>query len=643
MCGIAGIIDFAGRPIGEDLLEAMARSLRHRGPDDAGIWRHQEDGFSAGLAHARLAVIDPTPQGHQPMLDRTGRWAITYNGELYNYRALAARLPQPLRTACDTEVALEACAAWGASALAAFDGMWAMAVVNPYDRRGHLSRDPMGIKPLFYAFHDRRLVFGSELAALRQVADLPWDIDEQALACYLRLGWIPHPLTIYRQVRKLAPGHLLTFDAAGPAEPTRFFRLPEPADPPPAYLDACELVRSAVERAVESQRVADVPLGAFLSGGLDSSVVVACLARACGRPVRTFSIGYPEHDRYDETGYARMVARHLGTEHQEIRLSFGDVLAAVEPTLDRLGEPFGDSSILPTALVSRHTRAAVTVALSGDGGDELFGGYWKYAGHAWLQRYRRLPAAVRKGFLEPLLRRLPDARSTRLLDRVRQARKLMLGDLEDPLESHLAWTLLTSEDQAAGLLGAQAARLSGQAVRAMYREAPAGWGRRGPAGALEAILLADLAVGLPADMLHKVDAASMAHSLEVRVPLLQRDLVGLVTGLPIDYRIRGVLGKRILRDAFADVLPGPVRFRPKMGFEVPVGEFLRSELADMYRDLVNRPALEDLGLCPEAAQGLFEEHLSRRRDHSGLLWSLLVLARWKRVHRHAGGVSPSKV
>ncbi len=636
MCGIAGIIDFAGRPIAEDLLEAMARSLRHRGPDDRGTWHYHDDGFSAGLAHTRLAVIDPSPQGHQPMLDRTGRWAISYNGELYNFRALAARLPQPPRTACDTEVALEACAAWGPQALSAFDGMWAMAVVNPYDRQGHLSRDPLGIKPLYYAFHDRKLVFASELAALRQVPGLPWDIDGQALACYLRLGWIPHPLTIYRHVRKLAPGHLLSFDATGPSVPTPFFRLPEPVDPPPAYPEACELVRSAVERAVHSQQVADVPLGAFLSGGLDSSVVVACLARASGRPVRTFSIGYAGHSRYDETGYARMVARHLGTEHQEIRLSFGDVLEAVEPMLERLGEPFGDSSILPTALVSRHTRKAVTVALSGDGGDELFGGYWKYAGHAWLRRYRRLPSALRKGFLEPFLERLPDARSTRLLDRIRQARKLVRGDLDDPLERHLAWTLLTSDAEAARLLGDQVARDSGRVVRAMYRDAPGRWGRGGPVDPLEAVLLADLAVGLPADMLHKVDAASMACSLEVRVPLLQRDLVGLVAGLPVDYKIRGVLGKRILRDAFADLLPGPVLVRPKMGFEVPVGEFLRHELKDMYRDVVRRTTLEDLGLCPEAAQRLFDEHLSRRRDHCGLLWSLLVLAWWKRAQGQQG-------
>jgi asparagine synthase (glutamine-hydrolysing) len=453
MCGIAGIIDFRGRDIAEGLLWGLCQSLAHRGPDDAGIWRHRACGFSVGLAHSRLAVIDPSPEAHQPMTDPTGRRAITYNGELYNYRQLREKLRAAFRTASDSEVALYACLAWGPAAVERFDAMWALAFVDTVENTGYLSRDPFGIKPLYYVYHDDRLLFASELSALGCIPDLPTDIDPDALACYLNLGYVPHPRTIYRRVRKLPPGHQLRFDASGPQEPQRFHRLAAPPETPLPYPDAVGELRQRIESAVIGQRIADVPLGAFLSGGLDSSIVVACLSRGSDAPVKTFSIGYADHPRYDETDYARMVARHLDTEHHAFRLSFKDILETVEPMLDHLGEPFADSSLLPTALVSKCTRQHVTVALSGDGGDELFGGYWRYLGHHYLSRYRRLPAFLRKVFIEPVLGRLPAARSTRWLDRLRQARKLVRGDLPDPINRHLAWARYMDDSLAAELLG----------------------------------------------------------------------------------------------------------------------------------------------------------------------------------------------
>jgi asparagine synthase (glutamine-hydrolysing) len=630
MCGIAGIIDFSGRPVRTGLLQGLCRCLGHRGPDDSGIWAAATPGFAVGLAHTRLAVIDPTPDGHQPMTDPAGVCAVTYNGELYNYLQLRDELPGPFQTSCDTEVILSACMHWGRRALERFDAMWAMAFVDMRQRSGHLSRDPLGIKPLYWAFHDGRLLFASEMAAMRLFPDLPREIDPQSLAVYLTLGCIPHPQTIYRNIWKLLPGHRLCFDADGVKQPEPFFQLERPSGSPPTYPDAVRELRQRIETAVVGQRIADVPLGAFLSGGLDSSIVTACLARAGSTPVETFSIGYADHPRYDETNYAEIVARHLGTRHHAFRLTFKDVLDTVEPVLSHLGEPFADSSLLPTALVSRHTRQHVTVALSGDGGDELFAGYWRYAGHRYLDCYRRLPRVLRRCMIEPLLKLAPQARSNRLLDRLRQFRKLLRGDFADPLDSHLAWARIIDQQHAVDLLGSDLADGSAEFLANMYRDGPTRLGADADTlTPLDRILLADLAIGLPADMLHKVDTASMLHSLEVRVPFLSLDVVNFAATLPIEYKIQGGVSKRILRDAFADVLPEPILNRRKMGFEVPVGEFLRNELAPMYRDVVKPAALGDFGLNPTAAEQLYEAHCRRRADHTEILWALLVLCHWK--------------
>ena len=631
MCGIAGIIDFAGRPIERARLEGACADLAHRGPDDRGVWVHEAEGFSVGLAHTRLAVIDPTPEGHQPMTDPAGRWAVAYNGELYNYRDLRGELAGPLHTDSDTEVVLQACAQWGPEALKRFDAMWALAVVDTVGRCGHISRDPFGIKPLYYACHDRRLVFASELGTLRRLEGVSRETDPQAVALYLHLGYVPHPMSIYRGIYKLAPGQVLEFDAHGPRAPRRYHRLAPPPKSPPPYEEAVAELRGRVQRAVVSQWIADVPLGAFLSGGLDSSIVVGCLSQGGGPKVKTFSIGYADHPAYDETPFARLAAERFQTEHHAFQATFADVLAAVEPMLNHLGEPFADSSLLPTSLVSQHTRRHVTVALSGDGGDELFGGYWRYLGHHFLERYRRVPAMVRKGLVEPLLRRMPTGKTTRWMNRLRQARKLLRGDLADPLARHIAWARFLEADLAAELMGANRAGETTHQLRRLFLEAAAESGRDLSATSpLEQILLADLGMGLPDDMLFKVDVASMFHSLEVRVPLLSKDLVDFVSGLPIEYKIAKGQGKRILRDAFRGIVPEAILTRRKMGFEVPVGEFLRGELRDLYHDVVRAAALEDLGINPAVAVRVYEAHAARREDYTELLWALLVLCWWKR-------------
>lgn len=628
MCGIAGVVDVRGRPIDAEALERARLALLHRGPDDSGCWRHHDAGLTAAFVHTRLAVLDLTPAGHQPFADPTGRYHVTYNGEIYNFRALRRELGDRgrFRTECDTELLLAAVATWGEAALDRFNGMWAFAMLDVETRSGWLARDRFGVKPLYYAVHDGRVAFASEMPALLPFLDAPPVIDPDALCLYLALGFIPHPLTIYRSVRKLPPGHVLAFSEDGVDEPRRYFRLRlDRTAAPPDYATACAELRARIGAAVDARRIADVPLGAFLSGGLDSSIVVAEMARG-GGTVETFSIGYADEPRYDETPYARRVAERFGTRHHEFRLTQREVLDAIPGSLDTLSEPFADSSLIPTSLVSRHTRQHVTVALSGDGGDELFAGYWRYRGHAYLRRYRRLPRALRRGLVEPLLRLAPSAKSGRLSNRVRQARKLLRGDVDDLFERHAAWARLTEADVLARLLPAQ----GGGDVAAMLRAA--GGDLAGAAlsdNDLSSILVADLAFGLPADMLFKVDLASMRHALEVRLPLLDPAVVHYVTGLPLAYKLDAATPKRILRDAYRDVLPAEILARGKMGFEVPVGELLRGPLEPMYRDVVTDARLDALGIAPAEARRLWQDHVDRRHERADILFALLALCWWQ--------------
>ncbi|MGB9625041.1 MAG: asparagine synthetase B family protein, partial [Phycisphaerae bacterium] len=358
---------------------------------------------------------------------------------------------------------------------------------------------------------------------------------------------------------------------------------------------------------------------------------VAELARAGGAAdgrVKTFSIGYADEPAYDETRYARLVAERFGTEHHEFKLTFDDVLAAIPPLTEHLAEPFADSSLIPTSLVSRHTRQHVTVALSGDGGDELFGGYWRYLGHEYLRRYRRLPAALRRWAVEPLLSAVPSAKTGRWLNRIRQARKLLRGDHADPFERHAAWSRLaereTLDSLCPGAGGADVAALLREARQDIAPELGAG-------DDLTPLMLADLGFSLPADMLAKVDTASMLYALEVRVPMLDPAVVEYAASLPIAYKIdpsRRDGQKRVLRDAYREVLPVEVFSRRKMGFEVPIGEFLRGPLRETYCDTVRGGVLAELGIDGETAETLWQDHQSRRHERADILYALFCLCRW---------------
>jgi len=625
MCGICGIIRFDEQPLALTCLARASAALRHRGPDHTRAWC-SDDG-RVGLGSTRLKVLDPSGRADQPLHTSNGRFHLVYNGEVYNFREIRAELiaaGETFATEGDTEVVLAACATWGAEAFTRFNGMWALAFYNSTERRGFLCRDRFGVKPLVYATNDGMLAFASEVRALTQIGDWDRTTDPDSVVEHLTFGYISDPATIYRRARRLPPGHYLTFDRDGVGEPQRFYDFPAP---PPLldheYDEARRRVRAELGESIVRRKVSDVPIGAFLSGGLDSSIVVAHLSAAIGRPIKTFSVGFAGQARYDETAFARLVSDRFGTEHHELVLSERDIIDAIPGILDHLGEPFGDSSIIPTSLLSKFAREHVTVALSGDAGDELFGGYWRYLGHETLDAYQRVPAWLRKGLVEPAMSVLGASRSSPLGNRIRQFKKLLRAKDVDPLSRHMAWSrILSPEAESVLTEGGRAAACVAASIWAAKRTTD-------PFGSvdwLNRILAWDVQHQLPADMLQKVDLASMMHSLEVRTPFLDPGVVELAMSLPGEFKIRRGMRKRILVDAYRGHLPDPVLDRPKQGFEVPLGELFRGPLRDMLRDVVHRKQVESLGgLSYAGVERVIEGHCSGHADHADVLWALLTL------------------
>ena len=610
MCGIAGAL---GARVSDESLGAALAALRHRGPDAEGRAHFEH----ASLGHRRLAVIDLSPAGEQPMFNDDRSIAVVFNGEIYNHHALRRELEsQGARfvSRSDTEVIVRGYEHWGDAVVARLDGMFALALYDSRKQRSLLARDRAGKKPLFYASLGGRLVFGSEIKALTALG-VRADVEKSALPYLLLYGYVPSPLTLYREVKQLPPAHLMVVEeglskierywSAPFTQPTLSIAMPE----------AAREVRRLVEQAVSSRLEADVPLGAFLSGGVDSTIVVGVMSRLLGRKVKTFSIGFAGDARYDETHYARLVARAFDTEHTEFTLQPSS-FDLVEKLVALHDGPFGDSSAIPTSVVSMLTREHVTVALSGDGGDELFCGYPRFLA---AEAAERVPPFLRS-VVERLTRALPASHGKRSLG----ARSLrFLKAAHRSLPDRLAtWTSVFVDLQ--------------EIVRpelGLDLEAPWNWNREifaesGDVETMRRILHANFRGYLPEDLLVKTDRASMAHALEVRSPFLDTELIAFASRLPPELLRKGVATKRVLREAFADLLPPAIQKRAKMGFGVPLGAWFRGELRDYVRDRLTPQALvfEYLQHAPVAR--LLREHESGKADHGQRIWLLLTLEVW---------------
>ena len=626
MCGIAGIaLPRADRQPDARLLERMAARLRHRGPDAGGL----HVGDAVGLAIRRLEVID-LETGDQPMTGCDGRVRVVFNGEIYNFRELRAELEamgHVFRTRSDTESIVHGWEAWGTALFARLDGMFGLAVWDEGTRSLTLARDRIGIKPLYYAARPGGLVFASELRVLLEHPDVARELDVDSVCRYLAHEYVPAPCTIVRGVRKLPAGHWLSYtDGQVKVEP--YWDLVFRPDPRIDEAEAVERLRDAIDAAVRSQLVADVPLGVFLSGGIDSGSVAAFAARAVPG-VQTFSIGF-EDTSFDESAHARRLAAALGTDHHEEIVGARAALDLVERLPELVDEPLGDASILPTFLLSRFARRRVTVALSGDGGDELFAGYPTYPAHRAARAYLRVPRVVRDCVVAPVVRALPVSHDNLSLDF--RLKRFVDGLRADDIERHVAWMgAFTPAEQQWLLTDAAIGRVDRAPSWAVVHELATPLPGASP---LQRLLYLDMKGYLGEGVLTKVDRASMACSLEVRVPLLDRRVVDVAAILPDRMKLRGFRTKHILKAAMAGLLPREIAERPKKGFGVPVARWFRSELAPLLEQALSDDAVARAGLFrPSVVRRLADEHRRGAHDHRKKLYTLLVLALWVERHR----------
>jgi asparagine synthase (glutamine-hydrolysing) len=604
MCGICGVLAFDGAPAQRAVIEAMTRVLHHRGPDSEGV--HVDGPLALGAT--RLAILD-IERADQPMTSADGHVTIVHNGEIYNHAELRRELESSgsrFRTSGDTEVVLELYRRHGVRCFERLRGMFATAIWHAPQRRLVLARDPFGIKPLFYRLAGNSLAFASELKSLLLIPAFSREIDDEALQCYLAQNSIPAPLTIFRDARKLEAGHVLVCENGG-VTVTRFAR------PAPALTDE---LRERLRDSVRAHLVSDVPVGVLLSGGIDSSVLTALAAQEGPAPPATFSIGFEEQS-FNELENAREVAARWQTDHHELvlRPDAAELLVEMAGAFD---EPFGDSSALPTYLVSRLASEHVKVVLSGEGGDELFGGYETYAADLLAQR---LPAGV--GRLRPLVDRIPSSNG-RVSVEYRAKRFLDAIELP-PLERHEAFKEIFSADSRRDLLNADAPA-GFDALAAQRRR----FSETAGAPLLARLQDVDLGVYLVDDLLVKTDRMSMAHSLEARVPFLDSAVCDLALSLPTSLRVRGLQKKRLLRAAAAQWLPRRIVYGRKRGFSIPAAAWLRGELLPFAREVLSPDAVERQAILrPGAVAAVLDEHVARTRDNSRQLWGLIMLTLWR--------------
>ena len=619
MCGIVGLIvkNDAGKNWMK-FLPAATHALTLRGPDAEQHFTSDETAFG----HCRLSIIDLSAEANQPMT--VNEHVIIYNGELFNYRELKKELEQDgvlFKTHSDTEVLLQLFKKNGSAMFESLNGFFAFAIYDTVKKTCLIARDRFGVKPLYYYEDGNCLAFASEIKALLQFP-ITKEMDHESLLEYLQLNYIPGPATIFSKIKKLQPGHYMMWDGSR-WQVKRYYSLPEVIPQKirtMRYDEACTQLFGLLDDAVRLRLISDVPLGSFLSGGIDSSIVSGLASRHTGQ-LKTFSIGYAEHGFFDETDYARTVARHFATDHTVFSLSRTDLHESLDAVLDYLDEPFGDSSALPVYILSKLTRQHVKVALSGDGADELFGGYQKHIAH-YRAVHPRL-AERSTALLDPIWRRFPKSRNSLFSNRIRQFNRFAAGYRMDPASRYWRWCSIADLDQSAEML-----KQFDEQVASERRQAHTQWIQS--VSGLNDIMMNDVHLVLPDDMLRKVDSMSMANGLEVRTPFLDYRIAEFAFSIPASFKLDRMHRKKIVHDVFRKFLPAELYHRPKRGFEIPLHSFLTTELKLKVDEITSAGFLAEQGIfSAPAVQQLKQQLFSPDpEDSAARMWGLLVFQHW---------------
>ena len=632
MCGVCGILHLGGAPIDERVAQRLLRTLRHRGPDDEGsLWVN--DGISLFLGHRRLSIIDLSAAGRQPFPNEDGTIAVVFNGEIYNFPQLREQLATKghrFRSRTDTEVVVHLYEDEGPEGIRRLDGMFALALWDQRTRQLVLARDRAGKKPLYYYRDDPLVVFGSEIKAILDHPAVDRRLNPRAVPLYLTYGYVPCPETFYERVLQVPPGSYVVIGREGVCRPVPYWELtlpPAGEESPVDEREACREVRRLLTEAVRKRIIADVPLGAFLSGGIDSSIVVALMSQLMDQRVKTFTIGFAGSESYDERAHARLVAQQFQTAHTEFVVR-PDAISLLEGLIEHHDQPFGDSSAIPTYIVAKLTRQHVTVALTGDGGDEVFAGYERFLAARFAESVPR-PLAVLGRRLAGLLPRAngyghPVARLERFLH---QAAK--------PLEArYLAWNSFFDLALLPRLLGAEVLEsFPGQ----LSESFDACFARSEGCDLLNRLLYLNFRTYLHDDLLVKMDRMTMAHALEARSPFLDTALIEYVAKLPPGLKLKGWRLKYVLKEAFRDLLPASILGRRKHGFGVPLGSWFSGELREYVHETLLGPGAAIRGILnQDCVRDIYRQHLSGRRDFGHQLWALLTLAVWLRKQQRHG-------